>query len=63
MKQFRIPLVWEMYGYMWVEAETMEEAIEIALSPETPLPEGNYVDESIAVDNICLEETDERDFD
>ncbi len=53
MKQFRIQLVWQMYGRLWVDAETEEEAKQIALDSETPLPEGNYVDDSIQIDDIC----------
>ena len=53
MKSFRIPLVWEMYGHLWVDAETKEEAIKIALDSETPLPDGYYVDESIKLDDEC----------
>lgn len=59
MKSFRIPLVWQMYGHMWVDAETEEEAIKIALGSETPLPEGNYVDDSIGVDDCCEIEMNE----
>ncbi len=51
-KQYRIPLVWEMYGLVTVEAESEQEAIKIALGPDCPLPEGNYVDDSIKVDDI-----------
>lgn len=54
MKSFRIPLVWQMYGHVDVEAETLEEAIEYALGPECPLPEGSYVDESIQVDDLVF---------
>lgn len=53
MKSFRVPLVWEMYGRLWVDADTEEEAIKIALDAETPLPDGYYVDESIKVDDEC----------
>ena len=42
-----------MYGFVWVEAETKEEAIKQALAAETPLPEGYYVDDSLIVDNEC----------
>lgn len=47
-----IPVRWEMYGVVRVpvsEAATLKEAIEIAVGPDTPLPEGDYVDESCAV--------------
>lgn len=54
MPTFRIPLVWQMYGHVNVEAETLEEAIEYALGPECPLPEGSYVDESVQVDDLVF---------
>ena len=60
-KQFRIPVVWQMYGHIDTEADTLEEAIEYALGPECPLPEGNYVDDSIAVDTEVMELEDEQE--
>lgn len=53
MKSYRVPLVWQVYGHVWVKAESEEEAIKIALGDETPLPEGNYVDDSCVVDDCC----------
>lgn len=50
MNIYRIPLVWSMYGHIDVEAESQEQAIDIALGPECPLPEGEYLDESVQVD-------------
>lgn len=50
MTNYRIPLIWEMYGHLWVEADSLEDAIAYALGPESSLPEGNYIDESIKVD-------------
>ncbi len=55
MPIFRIPLVWMEYGHMNIEADTLEKAIKIALDAETPLPEGNYVDESVQVDRDALD--------
>ena len=52
MPTYRIPLTWEVYGRVTVTAPTLEAAIEYALGPECPLPEGNYVDESIRVDDL-----------
>ena len=52
-KHFRIPLMWLEYGHVWVEAEDEEQAKEIALGPDYPLPEGNYVDESVMIDEDC----------
>jgi hypothetical protein len=59
-KTYRIPLVWEMYGHLFVEAESLEEAIEHALGPDSPLPEGEYLSDSVQVDYDALKEF-ERD--
>ena len=50
MDTYRIPLIWQMYGHCCIDASSLEEAIEIALGPDTPLPDGSYVDDSVAVD-------------
>ncbi len=55
MGTYRIPLVWQMYGHCDIDANSLEEAIEIALGPDTPIPEGDYVDDSVAVDYEVLE--------
>ena len=52
MSSFRIPLVWQMYGHVDVEADTLDDAIEYG--PDCPLPEGEYVDDSIQVDDLVL---------
>lgn len=54
MSSFRIPLVWQMYGHVNVEADTLDDAIKYALGPVCPLPEGEYVDDSIQVDDLVL---------
>lgn len=54
MSSFRIPLVWQMYGHVNVEADTLDDAIEYALGLDCPLPEGEYVDDSIQVDDLVL---------
>lgn len=48
MKTWKIPVTWEMYGMVKIEANTLEEAMEIARDDEgvIPLPEGDYVDGS-----------------
>ena len=52
MPTFRIPLTWELYGHVTVTAPTKEAAIEYALGPDCPLPEGNYVADSVRVDDL-----------
>lgn len=41
-----------MYGHVDVEADSQEQAIEIALGPNCPLPDGEYVDDSVQVDDL-----------
>lgn len=48
-KMWKIPVTWEMYGTVWYEADTIDEAIEKALNDDGPLPEGEYVDGSFTV--------------
>ena len=55
MDTYRIPLVWQMYGHCYVGANSLEEAIKIALGPDIPLPDGFYVEDSVAVDYEVLE--------
>jgi hypothetical protein len=52
METFNIPCSWEMYGWLKVQAETLEDAIEIA--EEANLPEGEYIDGSFAIDHDIL---------
>ena len=57
MTWFRIPMVWQMYGRLDVEADSLQEAIEYALGPESPLPEGSYLDDSVEIDEPCMSST------
>lgn len=53
---YRVPLLWQMYGHVTVEAHSEKEAAEIAIGPDTPLPEGEYVDGSCRTDdNLFIE--------
>lgn len=56
MKTWRIPVVWQEWGFVNIEANSLEEAIEIARDDDGVilLPEGNYVDDSWEVD--CVDE-------
>lgn len=52
MKTWKIPVTWEVYGYVEVEAPTLDKAIEIARDDngEIPLPEGDYIEGSWRVE-------------
>ena len=62
MKNFRIPVSWQMYGWVDIKAESLREAAEIAeTNSDIGLPEGDYVEGSwevdweIVEDDICNE--------
>ena len=48
MKEYRIPLVWQMSGYVTVKANSIEEAKALAIGP-APLPEESYYLEDSAL--------------
>lgn len=51
LREYSIPVVWNMWGKMKIKAHSEEEAREIVFAPETPLPEnGGYLDDSIEID-------------
>lgn len=58
MKTWKIPCVWQMYGYLKIEANTLEEAIEKAYDADQGLPDdGDYIDNSFEVDeDLSVEE-------
>ena len=59
MKTYRVHLIWSLYGHVDVEAEGAEKAVEVALGPDCPLPEGEYIDDSVQVDELFgVESTD-----
>jgi hypothetical protein len=57
MKTFRLPVTWEMYGVVEVEAESLEEAIWLAENPDSDveLPAiRDYINESFKVQRDML---------
>lgn len=57
MQKYKIPVSYEMYGYVEIEAENINEAIDKAYSEHTPLPDNaEYVSGSFNVDNEVVEE-------
>ena len=53
MKTYRVPVVWQMYGYVQVEAESMSEAIHEALAGPLPM-DGDYIEDSFEVDELGI---------
>lgn len=52
MKRWKIPVSWEMFGIVEIEANTLEEALEMAWDDFVDIPDnGNYIDASWRVDD------------
>lgn len=54
-KTYKIPVTWLAWGVMSIEADSLKAAKEKALG-SAPLPEANYVDDSIEIDEANLED-------
>ena len=56
-KYYEIPCTWEVYGTVEIEADSLEEAIELAERDDSPMPDdSDYVDGSFQVDRVIAEE-------
>lgn len=54
MKTFKIPVSWEVYGTVEIEANSVEEALQIAIDTQDDLPlptDGDYIDGSFKIDS------------
>jgi hypothetical protein len=56
MKTYRVPVSWMMCGSVYMEADSLDEAIEKVIEEDGPLPEGFYLDDSFQVDTDLAEE-------
>ena len=57
MKTYKIPCGWEVYGYLEIEAESLEDAVEIAESDDTNLPtKSSYTEGSFWVDRAEIDD-------
>jgi hypothetical protein len=64
MKRYKIPCVWEVYGYMNIEAGSIREAIKIAEDESTKLPtESSYIEGSFWVDYDGIDYDENELFD
>ena len=54
MKTYKVPVVYQMYGYVYVQAESMDEAVDKVQNGngDMPLPDtADYVEGSFEVDH------------
>lgn len=56
MKTYNIPILWQSYMRVEVEADNLQEATEQALKKFLAIPDDNYLDDSFEVDEIIFEE-------
>ena len=63
MKTYNIPIVWQSYKRVPVQAENLEEAIKLALKQFLSEPDDLYVDDSFEIDEILGEDYPGEKFD
>ena len=61
-KEFKIACDWAESGEMYVEADSLEEAIKIAENSDDPLPYGDYIDGSFQVNKEVTELLQKANF-
>ena len=50
MKQYKVCCKWEMSGYAYVDAESLDAAIAQVEADDFPLPSGEYVADSFEIE-------------
>ena len=55
MKTYKVPVVWQMYGYVEIEADSMSEAINMTYRAALP-SDGSYIEGSFEVDESGIVE-------
>src|SRR5210317_1051313 len=60
-RKFRIPVVWQMAGWLEVSADDLEDALSQAETHDGNLPEGTYIDGSYEVNHSMVEDLKEVD--
>ena len=62
MKTYKIPIRWESYKRIEVEADNLQSAIHLALKQFLSEPDDLYLEDSFEIDNILEEEYPEEDY-
>lgn len=63
MKTYKIPITWESYKRIEVEANSLQEAILKALKQFLSEPDDLYLEDSFEIDSILEEDYPEEDYD
>ena len=62
MKTYRIPIRWESYKRVAVEAENLQSAIYLALKQFLSEPDELYLEDSFEIDDILEEDYPEEEY-
>ncbi len=60
MRNFRIPCSWQQYGVYEIQAETLEDAIDIAEDEALP-DRSSYIEDSFTIHRVEIEEWVDED--
>ena len=63
MKEYSIPIVWESYKRIRVEADNLQEAVEKVLKQFLSEPDDEYIEDSFSIDEIIYDENPDENFD
>lgn len=63
MKTYNIPIVWQSYKRIPVQAENLEEAIKLALKQFLSEPDDLYIEDSFEIDEILGDDYPDEDLD
>lgn len=63
MKTYNIPIIWQSYKRISVQAENLEEAVKLALKQFLSEPDDLYIEDSFEIDNMLSDDYQDEDFD
>jgi len=61
-RKYSIPIVWESYKRVDVEADSLQDAIVKALKQFLSEPDETYIQDSFVIDEIVYDENPDEDF-
>lgn len=62
-KKYNIPIVWQSYKRIHVQAENLEEAVKLALKQFLSEPDDLYIEDSFEIDEILGDDYPDEKFD
>ncbi len=63
MKTYNIPIVWQSYKRIPIQAENLQEAVKLALKQFLSEPDELYIEDSFEIDEILGDDYPDEDFD